>query len=669
MTKTDKWYKNCYRRHLLDMHVEDWDEKFLSEFSPEDYVDNLRRAKIQAAMIYLQSHVGLCNFPTKSGREHKAFVNGDKISRLIGLCRKNGIKVVGYYSLIHNNRAEDDHPDWRMVDDSGKTEREKGGRYGFVCPNNAGYREFVAEQIAEMKEAFPDLDGMFYDMPFWPTTCRCPACKARWAKEVGGELPQPDVHAPEFETYAKKLREWMADFCAFVAEKTHEIMPGATIEFNNAGVVAFDWTAGESEMISDLADYVGGDLYGDLSAHSFSCKYFYAITQNQPFEYMNSRCVRLLEHTATKDREYLETEIALTRAHHGATFVIDAIDPIGTMDKRVYDLLGDIFSGQIPLEKYNTGELLSDVAVFFDSGTQFDRDGLGFGNKKSAVSAVRRLTERHIPVSVIANGHTGKLDGYKCVIAPSLENFGNPEIEKFIAYVENGGCLYISGKSDNRLIERLIGCRFKKYTDSKMTYVAPSKAYENVFSDFNAKYPVPFGNRLPVMENGGSGMVLATVCLPYTDPEDNMKFASIHSNPPGILTDIPAVIYAKAGKGQVIWSAGAFENDDRKAIGDIFVNLINLMTGGDYLINADASKNLETVTFGDGKDYYIGAVSLSADDKCVYPIEISIKTQSKPKKITELASGEEIGFTFENGRAAFKDEVRLHKSYKIEMQE
>lgn len=55
----DKWYKNAYRRHLLDMHIEDWDDEFLSKFDPEDYVDNLKRAKIQAAMIYMQSHVGL----------------------------------------------------------------------------------------------------------------------------------------------------------------------------------------------------------------------------------------------------------------------------------------------------------------------------------------------------------------------------------------------------------------------------------------------------------------------------------------------------------------------------------------------------------------------------------------------------------------------------------
>lgn len=110
------------------MHIEDWNDKFLSEFDPEDYCDNLKRAKIQCAMIYLQSHVGLCNFPTKVCREHKAFCGNGKMKALIDGCKKNNINVVAYYSLIHNNWAEINHPDWKMIEKTGnrhaKTEED-----------------------------------------------------------------------------------------------------------------------------------------------------------------------------------------------------------------------------------------------------------------------------------------------------------------------------------------------------------------------------------------------------------------------------------------------------------------------------------------------------------------------------------------------------------------
>ena len=33
------FYSKLYRRHLLDMHINDWNPEFLSRFSPEVYVD------------------------------------------------------------------------------------------------------------------------------------------------------------------------------------------------------------------------------------------------------------------------------------------------------------------------------------------------------------------------------------------------------------------------------------------------------------------------------------------------------------------------------------------------------------------------------------------------------------------------------------------------------
>ena len=39
------WFDKSYRRHLCDMHIEDWDEMLLSEFSPETYVDNLKKQR------------------------------------------------------------------------------------------------------------------------------------------------------------------------------------------------------------------------------------------------------------------------------------------------------------------------------------------------------------------------------------------------------------------------------------------------------------------------------------------------------------------------------------------------------------------------------------------------------------------------------------------------
>ena len=222
------WYSNLFRRHLLDMHIEDWDPLFLSEFSPEVYVKNLKRAKINYAMIYLQSHVGLCYFPTKVGSIHRALEGkSDLIRQVVDLCHQSDIKVCGYYSLIYNTREHDKHPDWQMKHENGISGREgkvdatgqvftstKGRRYGLCCPTNPDYRKFVYDQIDEILEYF-DVDAMFFDMPFWPHTCYCKHC----LQAAGGTIPE------EINDQLNFKARLMGDFIQSVTDHVKSVVP------------------------------------------------------------------------------------------------------------------------------------------------------------------------------------------------------------------------------------------------------------------------------------------------------------------------------------------------------------------------------------------------------------------------------------------------------------
>ena len=339
-----QWYERRFRRHLLDMHIDDWSDAFLSRFSSEDYAENLALAHINMPMLYLQSHTGLCNFPTKTGRMHRAFEKDpDAMRRLTALCREKGMGVVGYYSLIYNTWAHDTHPGWRMVDENGRSQRDLGSRYGLCCPNNADYRAFVFAQIREMLDYF-DGDGMFYDMPFWPQVCYCPACRARWAREVGGEIPSAREGAA-WEKLLERRRAWMGEFAQAVTGCTKALPPGISVEQNFACSIASGAEAAIGDEVNAACDYTGGDLTGGIYEQSFTCKYFSAASAHQPFEYMIVRCdPNLTKHTLTKSRRELETAVMLTCAHHGASLAIDAIDPVGTMDRRFYRLLGEVFA-------------------------------------------------------------------------------------------------------------------------------------------------------------------------------------------------------------------------------------------------------------------------------------------------------------------------------------
>ncbi len=666
-----KWYEGVYRRQLTDMHINDTDAALLSEFSAEEYYENLVRAKIQSPMIYLQSHVGLCNYPTESARTHAYFKNGENgIKRLISLCKDGGMKVVGYYSLIFNNYATDTHPDWEMRYADGTTWRNHGHRYGLCCPNNQDYREFVRVQIDELAREFKNLDGIFYDMPYWELTCYCDSCKKRYREQTGRPLPTVmDFTDPDWLCYVKARQDWMVDFVRFVRSYTESVMPNVTVEFNYAAVIGCDWLGGSTEGINAESEFTGGDLYGDLYSHSFACKYYYAVTKNQPFEYMTCRADKTLrEHTITKPQSTLEREILLTAAHHGASLIIDAIDPIGTLDKRVYERVGAAFSRQLPFEPYmSTGRLYSECAVYFDSRTMFSKDGSDRYNRTAAIKAVKKLIEAHIPVSVIANGAMKDLSRYQMIIAPSLRDFDNDEPLKLIDYVREGGTLYLSGASDSRLMKEFFGVteigetysksRYERVQLGARTYVAPTEDGKELFGEFNSEYPLPLTYNLPLVK-GAKGRVLATVTLPSADPDEYTSFVSIHSCPPWQPTDYPAMLERGYGKGRVIWCAAELEYDEREAFSTIFKKIIEKNITKKYEIRA--GRAIESVIFESDSSVLISFCDLQYDeDKRSGKITVSCSLARRPSSVENIAVGEKLPFEYDEATGKFSVCVSL----------
>lgn len=541
------WYTDCYRRHLADMHIDDWNDQFLSEFSPEVYFKSLCRAKIESPMIYVQSHAGHCYFPTKTGHLHRAFKDHPhSIKQLVTMCKNAGMHPVLYYSLIYNTYEEDNHPEWRIREETnGPSHRQKhkgrGSRYGLCCPNNAEYRAFNEAQIREICAYFRDengnalMDGMFFDMLFWPLVCRCPACTARFLAECGeSEIPQEDPHDPAWVKFLRAHERWIAEFAQFATKLCKELVPGVSVEHNYANAIAGTNIQGSTELVNLACDYTGGDLYGDSYNHSFTAKYYYGITQNQPFEYMTCRCDRtLLAHTVTKDEEVLGAQILLTAAHHGASLIIDAIDPRGTLDSRVFDTIGRAFEKQIPYEKHFKGTLFANCAVLYSTTGRYNSNGQKFNSLTASVNTTRTLIEANVPVAVLGRPGLSNAGRFELITAGAIAGLNDTERDQLIQFVNNGGSLYFSGAEEPELLRAFFGAELAGFTEENRLYLAPTGKGEAVMQPFNTAYPMPIEASLPKLTHVSADTALfATVTLPYTVP-GNYQFASIHSDPPG----------------------------------------------------------------------------------------------------------------------------------------
>ncbi len=661
------WYTHNYRRHLCDMHIDDWNEEFLSEFDPDEYFANLKRAKVENAMLYFQSHVGLCYYPTKTGRMHNAFQGKENAMRILAeKCRANGISVTGYYSLIYNNWAHDTHPQWRMVRKDGQSARAASEkvdsafgqnavcRYGICCPNNMDYRDFVEAQIKEMADYFT-FDGMFFDMLFWMHPCYCPSCQKRWAEEVGGKLPEIEDWAdPTWQLHMEKRRQWMGEFAQFATDTLKKYAPHASVEHNLASLGEPHRHRGNAEEVLLASDFAGGDLYGGPYNHSFICKLYRNVTQSKPFEYMSTRCTpTLAKHTTSKSEDVLRSEVSLTAAHHGATLLIDAIDPVGTLDSRVYDMFGRIMEKQIPYEPFFDGEMVEDIGLYYSLRSKFNAHGESYDNHSSCVRMVQTMVSEHISCGVTGSLH--EISNYQVLVAPMLTQWDGKDFSRIINYVRSGGQLYLSGSDCGVLLQEFFGARVTGRTEHSVVYIAPNAQAGEYFGMFNEKYPLHVDGTAPILSGIDPAKVIATIKLPYTK-QGRTHFASIHSDPPGILTNIPAVAVTSYGKGKVLWSAMPIESVDNYNHSQVFLNLLSSCFSIIPSFLSDAPSDVEITEFSADDHLYVHGVLLNSARKArsVEPFSVSVRCDHAPKAIYCLPAQTAIPFSWEEGYARFK---------------
>ena len=113
MDEPFRWYRKAFRRVVIDTHLSAWDETFLSEFDAHNYVEMLKLAHAQSAVVTAHSCVGYFSYPTKVGEIHPCLKGRDMFGEILDLCHANDIKVVAICVLIFDRWAYDHHPDTR----------------------------------------------------------------------------------------------------------------------------------------------------------------------------------------------------------------------------------------------------------------------------------------------------------------------------------------------------------------------------------------------------------------------------------------------------------------------------------------------------------------------------------------------------------------------------
>jgi hypothetical protein len=674
------WPSRTYRRLLVDTHVPDWDDRLLASFDPADFVSTIAGAGFQSLMVYALSTVGLCLWRTRIGQMHRNMKGRDYFGEVMEQCHRHGLHRAAYYCLVWDDWAYKNHPDWRTLPAAGP-DAELHERSGTCCINSP-YSEHAIACIRELVGNY-DFENIFFDMVCWSTICYCPHCIARYWKEQGAEPPRiVDWKDPQWRAFQKSRERWVREFAMSVTQAVKQVRP---IHVSHQSSTLFwPWTVGISLEQNDASDFPSGDFYRGADQFSLACKLFSGLARNGLFEFTTSRTLNLSDFETTKPFQQLALESMVPMMHSSACMFIDAIKPAGTLNHRVYEFFSQINALHDAYEPFLGGEMLADVAIYYDKNSMYDptHEGLPAGEAtknvwsapphlNAAVGAARFLREAHVPFGVVTNVSLDQLSGYRAVVLPGVVEMTQQQAGIFREFVRNGGILYASGTSslsapgdgeERFLLADVLGVKYVGKLGGRTSYLSSTdkELTDTIWPQENMGFSGP----MVQAQAGPDAQVLATVTLPFVDPDVgnpiNTRFAQIWSNPPAPQPgQDPGIVVNAFGKGKAVWVAAPLESRADQVNARVFHLLLSRLLQPPYQFEADTEPAVEVTLFhqGDRHRLLVGMLNLQAQVPTI-PVAATLRIQvpagRKARKVSLLPEEKEIAFSVVGSYIAFQ---------------
>ena len=711
------WYTGAYKRVLMSSHRDDWHPDVYRNFDARKWVDAIASCGPDVLFMQSKSHSGNAYYQIEGDHSHAGLQGRDALGEVLELCHERGIKVMVNHCLVFDNYLFNQHPDWRIRNAKGEDSKQfssiQYGRPGIVCWNSP-YREIAISQADALSRKYP-LDGIFYDQLFpYILVCHCDNCRRLYRQECDCDLP--DYNAPSSPSYRHYVR-WrnrrLYEFTRDLIDVYKRHRPDGLATFNSPRPHTQQPSAVERV---ELADNLCGDPCGAGSlglSVSIAANTWSNLTKNEVAELDLARMRGgELAHTGIYPISRLTLQSTLCLAQNCAVMYINPVNVDGTLYESSFRAYKEVFDAMRPMEPFLGGERIKWAAVYisdyskdflyeayaevdgshanpFDWRVHNQEDSvpeeiLHLGTVAEYTSGLEQAFNmflRHqVPVDMITRLRADRLDQYSLIFVPDAFCMSDEEAETLRAYVKGGGNLiatrYTSladedGKRrTNFALSEVFGADYVDETENHDSYISvPSELCRSAGIPDDMEVKV---DRQTVIKAKRGAEVLGHLVLPYTiRGRDAERWIGVWDSPPGPVTEHPAVVMNRFGKGRCLYFAARVHALDQQTSleepRELMYSLARAMMKEEAPLSVEGPPWLVVVGYRKPDEGCITVHVVNAqNDEFILPLDeikvnLRLKDGEQAESVTGQPQGQTLPFEQDGNVVCFSMSVQIYR--------
>lgn len=637
-----------YRQIHLDFHTSPFIPEVGTEFNSEEFVETLKKARVESINVFAKCHHGMSYYPTKVGKIHPS-LTFDLLGEMLKALHKEGIKAPIYFP-VGWEEVSAENANWLEVSADGKLGtiapfEDSDYKWRKLCLNKKGYIDFVLAQSQEIMDMYR-IDGFWYDIIF-QKNCVCSDC-IKSMKELGLD-PQKteDVQKHDFIV--------LRNFMKVVSEYVKQRLPDTLMFFN--GMWYPDGAYTPEYNINERGRFQTHVEIESLPSELWGYNHFPLFVNYHNKD--NNECIGMNGkfHTAWGDfgslrnQEALEFECFRMIMNGSKCSIGDQMHPKAKLDKKVYERIGNVYSQVEEREPWCLGsKKLVDIGVMTANRpleSNFDSDE----------GVMRMLLELHHTFDFIDCG--SDFSRYKLIILPDRVSCDDKLADKLSSFIKGGGKVLATYQSG---LDEVSG--IYKFKEAGIEYLGDNSCCPSYMVMREAFRGDPEEMEYVMYERGAlvnvqdNVQILADLGKPYFNRTYD-RFCSHRHFPYEKLTGQPAIVR----NGSVIYISNPLFTDyinfGVRIYRDIIARSIEMLLE-QPLVKTNLPVSAEITLRSQENRTILHILHYIAERKCrkldivdtklpLYNRTVSIKTEEVPNKVYLAPSGKELNFTMENG--------------------